>query len=310
MFFFGPKKDKYYDVAQKLFTALAEAAQPDWKNRILMQRDLMKKAKRTNEDSALAVSFKTLPDDACIKPRVPANEDRPFASLRLQKDGRAFFADIIVDPDGAISTIQFTQHYLAEDGFDVCGVDFFPNLFHAPHLDSPKQETSFRISEKLVSILGLEWDREFPPPETSDQDDDDGEDSEPGYAPAPPPEIREEYASLIHTKLPDDWQEFSKYFSRVSYHGAEVYGYCEEMQIIPLAPCETAWYLVARVENEMSSGFESYVLASSAPEMQNTLYFLAEHDGGEPDAIPIGTDLFGFLRKAEDPDYLKSILKD
>ena len=42
------EKDKYYDIAQKLFTALADAAPDDWKNKILMQRDLMKKAKLIN----------------------------------------------------------------------------------------------------------------------------------------------------------------------------------------------------------------------------------------------------------------------
>ena len=131
MFFFGPKKDKYYDIAQKLFTSLADAAQPEWKNRILIQRDLMKRAKRANEDSALALSFKSLPDDARIMPKHPQVLEVPFASVRLSKDGKEFFADISVSPDGAIGTIQFTQHYLAENGFDVLGVDFFPNLFNS-----------------------------------------------------------------------------------------------------------------------------------------------------------------------------------
>ncbi len=308
MFLFGPEKDKYYDIAQKLFTALADAAQEDWKNKILMQRDLMKKAKRTNEDSALAVSFKSLPDDARIMPKHPQVLEVPFASVRLNKDGKEFFADISVSPDGVIGTIQFTQHYLAENGFEVRGVDFFPNLFKAQRLDPPKQEKPFRISEKLVSILGSEWDRELPPVELDDPEEDYGKQT---YAPALPPEIREEYTRLIHTKLPDDWQEFSGYFSRASYHSAlDVYGYCDELQIIPLAPCETAWYLVARVRNEMSSTFESYILASSDPAMQDSLYFLPEHDGGEPDLIPIGTDLFGFLRKADDEDFLKSLKKN
>ncbi len=307
MFFFGPKKDKYYDIAQKLFTSLADAAQPEWKNRILIQRDLMKRAKRANEDSALALSFKSLPDDARIMPKHPQVLEVPFASVRLSKDGKEFFADISVSPDGAIGTIQFTQHYLAENGFDVLGVDFFPNLFNAPYLGSPKQEKPFRISEKLVSILGADWDRELPPVEIDDPEEDYGRQT---YAPALPPEIREEFARLIHTKLPDDWQEFSRHFSHASYHGAlDVYGYCDEMQIIPLAPCETAWYLVARVRNEMSSTFESYILASSDPAMQDSLYFLTEHDGGESDLIPIGTDLFGFLRKADDEDFLDSLKK-
>ena len=306
MFFFGTKKDKYYDIAQKLFSALADAAPYDWKEKILMQRDLMKKAKRTNEDSALSLSFKHLPEEARPKASIPSGG--PFASARLKKAEKEFYADFNIGLDGAICEIQFTQHYLAENGFDVCSVDFFPNLFNAPHLGSPKQEKPFRISEKLVSILGPEWDRELPPVEIEDPEEDYGKQT---YAPALPPEIREEFARLIHTKLPGDWQEFSRYFSRASYHGAlDVYGYCDEMQIIPLPPCETAWYLVARVRNEMSSTFESYVLASSDPAMQDSLYFLAEHDGGEPDLIPIGTDLFGFLRKADDEDFLKSLEKN
>ena len=92
MFFFGPKKDKYYDIAQKLFTSLADAAPNDWKQKILMQRDLMKRAKRANEDSALALSFKSLPDDARIMPKHPQVLEIPFASVRLSKDGKEFFA--------------------------------------------------------------------------------------------------------------------------------------------------------------------------------------------------------------------------
>ena len=306
MFFLGPKKDKYYDIAQSLFSVLAEAAPDDRKREIAMQRGLMKKAKRVNEDSALAVSFKSLPDDARIMPKHPQVLEVPFASVRLSKDGKEFFADISVSPDGAIGTIQFTQHYLAENGFDVLGVDFFPNLFNAPRLEPPKQEKTFRISEKLVSILGAEWDRELPPAEIDDPEEDCGKQT---CAPALPPEIREEFARLIHTKLPGDWQEFSRHFSLASYHGAVVYGFCDEMQVIPLAPCETAWYLVARVRNEASSIGESFVLASSDPAMQDSLYFLAEYDGGESDLIPIGTDLFGFLRKAEDQGFLDSLKK-
>lgn len=304
MFFFGPKKDKNYDIAQKLFTALADAAPNDWKNRILMQRDLMKKAKLCNLDSALVLFFKHLPEEA--RPNISLVLEEPFASIRLKKAERVFYADFNIGPDGTICAIQFT--FFPKDGvFDVSDVDFYPEILGKVSLPQ-KQNTAFRISEKLVSILGPEWDREFTPPEESAAEDEVGEESEKqDYAPALPPEIREEYARRIHTKLPDDWQEFSKYFFQLPYHNAVVYGYGDELQLIPMHPGETAMYLVARLENEMSSVFESYILASADPAKQNTLYFLAEHDDGESDAIPIGNDLFGFLRKAGDPKFLKSL---
>ena len=53
-----------------------------------------------------------------------------------------------------------------------------------------------------------------------------------------------------------------------------------------------------------------YVLASSDKAKWNSLYYLAAYDGCEADCVPIGTDLFGFLRKAEDPAFLKSLKKD
>ena len=115
---------------------------------------------------------------------------------------------------------------------------------------------------------------------------------------------------MIHTELPDDWQEFSKYFSELVYHGATVYGCTEEMQLVPMHPGDTAMYLVARVPNEDSDIGESFVLASSDKAKWNSLYYLADYDGTGADCVPIGTDLFGFLRKAEDPAFLKSLKKD
>ena len=306
MFFFGPKKDKYYDVAQKLFTVLADAAPVDWKNRILMQRDLMKKAKLCNSDTALVLFFRHLPEEA--RPDVSIVLEEPFASIRLKKAEKEFYADFNIGSDGTICAIQFT--YFPKDCvFDVSDVDFYPEILGKVSLPI-KQDAAFRISEKLVSILGPEWDREFPPPESSAADNDDGDESRPDHAPALPPEIREQNARRIHTKLPDDWQEFSKYFSELLYHGSTVYGCTEEMQLIPMHPGDAAMYLVARIMNGDSDIGESYVLASSDKAKWNTLYYLADYDGCEADCVPIGTDLFGFLRKAEDPDYLKSFMKD
>ena len=307
MFFFGPKKDKYYDIAQKLFTALADAALEGWKQQILMQRDLMKKAKLCNSDSALALFFKHLPEEA--RPNVSTVLEEPFASIRLKKAEKEFYADFNVGPDGTICAIQFT--FLPKDCvFDVSDVDFYPEILGKVSLPG-KQDAAFRISERLVSILGPEWDREFLPPETSDPDDEDSEDSMPDfYASALPAEIREQYARRIHTELPDDWLEFSRYFFQFTYHNAVVYGCGDELQLIPMHPGDTAMYLVARIMNEDSDIGESYVLASSDKTKWNTLYYLADYEGGEADCIPIGTDLFGFLRKAEDSDYLKSLKKD
>ena len=308
MFFFGTKKDKYYDIAQKLFTALADAAPYDWKEKILTQRDLMKKAKLCNLDSALALFFKRLPDEA--RPKVPADVlEKAFASVRLKKAEKEFFADFNIGPDGTICAIQFT--FFPKDGvFDVADVDFYPEILGKVSLPQ-KQNAAFRISEKLVSILGPEWDHEFPPPEESATDDEAGEDSgKPDYAPALPPEIREQYARRIHTNLPDDWQEFSRYFSELVYHGATVYGCTEEMQLIPMHPGDTAMYLVARIPNEDSDIGESFVLASSDKSKWNTLYYLAAYDGSEEECVPIGPDLFGFLRKAEDEVYLKKLMKN
>ena len=75
-------------------------------------------------------------------------------------------------------------------------------------------------------------------------------------------------------------------------------------------PGDTAMYMVARIPNEDSDIGESYVLASSDKVKWNTLYYLADYDGSEEECVPIGTDLFGFLRKAEDPAFLKSLKKD
>ena len=122
MFFFGPKKDKYYDVAQKLFTVLADAALVDWKKRILMQRDLMKKAKLCNSDSALALFFKHLPEEA--RPDVSIVLEEPFASIRLKKAEKEFYADFNIGPDGTICAIQFT--YFPKDCvFDVSRTENF-----------------------------------------------------------------------------------------------------------------------------------------------------------------------------------------
>lgn len=307
MFFFGPKKDKYYDIAQKLFAVLANAAPVDWQKRILMQRNMMKKAKLCNSDTALVLFFRHLPEEA--RPDVSIVLEEPFASIRLKKAEKEFYADFNIGPDGTICAIQFT--YFPKDCvFDVSDVVFYPEILGKVSLPI-KQDATFRISEKLVSILGPEWDREFPPPEESAEDDDAGEDSgKPDYAPALPPEIREQYARRIHTELPDDWQEFSKYFSELVYHGSTVYGCTDEMQLIPMHPGDAAMYLVARIMNGDSDIGESYVLASSDKAKWNTLYYLADYEGGEVDCVPIGTDLFGFLRKVENPAFLKSLMKD
>jgi hypothetical protein len=303
MFFFGAKKDKYYDVAQKLFAALAEAVPDDWKEDILMQRDLMKKAKLCNLDSALALFFKRLPEEA--RPMVSVNDEVPFASVRLKKAEKEFFADFHIGPDGTICAIQFT-FFPKDCVFDVSGVDFYPEIMKND-VRPPERKTAFRISEKLVSILGPEWDREFAPPKADleENDDDSAE-----FLPALPPEQRHAWQHAIHAELTDDWREFSESFFQLHYHGAVVYGCGEEMQLIPMHPGDTAMYLVARIENEASSINESYLLASADPAKQHTLYYLAEYDGGESDAIPIGTDLFGFLRKAKDQVFLKSLMKN
>ena len=297
MFFFGPKKDKYYDIAQKLFTVLADAAPDEWKRRILMQRDLMKKAKLCNLDSALALFFKRLPDEA--RPKIPGDVlERPFASIRLKTAEKEFHADFNIGPDGTICAIQFT-FYPMGGAFDVLDVDFYPEILGQVSRASRK-DASFRISEKLVSILGAGWSETVPPgdPETVE------------YCPALQPEQRELWLKhVIHTELPDDWQEFSKYFSEFVYHGATVYGCTDEMQLIPMHPGDTAMYLVARVPNEDSDIGESFVLASSDKAKWGTLYYLADYEGAEAECVPIGTDLFGFLRKAEDPDFLKSLKK-
>ncbi len=299
MFLFGPKQDKYYDIAQKLFTVLADAAPDDWKRRILMQRDLMKKAKLCNLDSALALFFKRLPDEA--RPKIPdAVLERPFASIRLKKAEKEFLADFNIGPDGTICAIQFT--FFPKDGaFDVLDVDFYPEIL-GQGFRAGRQEVAFRISEKLVSILGADWDREFPPP---------GDPENAPYCPALPPEQRELWLKhVLHAELPGDWGEFSKFFSELVYHGSTVYGCTEEMQLIPMRPGDTAMYLVARIQNEDSDIGESYVLASSDKAKWNTLYYLADYDGSEADCVPIGTDLFGFLRKVENPAFLKSMKKD
>lgn len=298
MFLFGPKKDKYYDIAQKLFTALADAAPDDWKRQILIQRDLMKKAKLCNIDSALALFFKRLPDEA--RPKIPdAVLERSFASIRLKKAEKEFYADFNIGPDGTICAIQFT--FFPKDGvFDVLGVDFYQEILGQP-LRASRKDASFRISEKLVSLLGAGWSETVPP----------GDPEAVEYCPALPPEQRDHWMKhVIHTELPDDWQEFSRYFSELVYHGATVYGCTEEMQLVPMHPGDTAMYLVARIPNEDSDIGESFVLASSDKAKWGSLYYLADYDGGESDCVPIGIDLFGFLRKAEDPAFLKSLEKD
>ena len=298
MFLFGPKKDKNYFLAQKLFTVLADAAPEGWKQQILIQRDLMKKAKLCNIDSALALFFKRLPDEA--RPKVPDSVlEKPFASVRLKKAEKEFYADFNIGPDGTICAIQFT--FFPKDGaFDVLGVDFYPEILGQP-LRASRKDASFRISEKLVSILGAGWSETVPP----------GDPEAVEYCPALPPEQRDLWLKhVIHTELSDDWQEFSRYFSELVYHGATVYGCTEEMQLIPMHPGDTAMYLVARVPNEDSDIGESFVLASSDKAKWGSLYYLADYDGCEADCVPIGTDLFGFLRKTEDPAFLKSLKKD
>ena len=294
MFFFGTKKDKYYDIAQRFFTVLADSAPDDWKQKIVMQRDLMKKAKLCNFDSALVLFFKHLPEEA--RPKVTLDTEATFASVRLKNAEKEFYADFNIGPDGTICALQFT--FFPKDGvFDVIDVDFYPEILEQS-FRVKRQDAPFRISEKLVSILGPEWDREFVPQEDP---------VEPEFSPAPQPERREFWRRTVHTELPDDWREFSKYFSELVYHDAVVYGCTEEMQLIPMHPGDTAMYLVARIPNAESDINESYVLASSDRNKWNALYYLADYDGGEKDCVPLGMGLFEFIRKAEDPEFLKKL---
>lgn len=298
MFFFGTKKDRYYEIAQRLFTVLADSAPDDWKGRVLLQRDLMKRAKLCNFDSALALFFQRLPDES--KRKMSISSEYPFASVRMKKAEKEFYADFNLAPDGTICAIQFT--FFPKDGvFDVIDVDFYPDLLEQS-FRAKSQDAPFRISEKLILILGPEWDREF-----ALQDDDS---DTPEFSPAPPPERRDFWRHTVHTELPDDWREFSQFFSELVYHDAVVYGCTEEMQLIPMHPGDNAMYLVARIPNAESDIDESYVLASSDKDKWNTLYFLADYDGGETDCVPIGTDLFSFIRKAENPAFPKSLKKD
>ena len=71
----------------------------------------------------------------------------------------------------------------------------------------------------------------------------------------------------------------------------------------------SAMYLIASFMNEQSSCQESYILASADPSKQGSLYYMPDHDVGAAGLVPIGNDLFGFLRKAGDPEFLKSLEK-
>jgi len=305
MFFFGTKKDRNYFLAQKLFGIMAEAAPDGLKEKITLQKDLMRKAKGDDEYS-LKFSYKWLYKG---KPLLDIGEasfaDLPFASVRLRHDdGREFFADFFFDMNGVIFAATFST-FPEDDHFEVVGVDFYPNLLNWAK-GGEKNDVSkkpFRISDKLVSILGRDFDEEYVPEEYDD--------FEFGFEPAPHEELREDWARFVHADLPEEWKEFSRFFSYLEWdEGADstIFGYGRNLDLI-LMDDRSAMYLIASFMNEQSSCQESYILASADPSKQGSLYYMPDHDVGAAGLVPIGNDLFGFLRKAGDPEFLKSLEK-
>ena len=306
MFFFGPKKDKNYFLAQKLFDILAEAAPADLKEKIMLHKDMMRKAKGghglNNNEYSLIFSYKRPVSITEVRAGFPA---LPFASILLKRGEQEFFADFFFNSKGAIFAVMFSK-FPADDRFETVGVDFYPHILNWAKNggdDTPKEP--FRISEKLVSILGKEWDKEYVPYE----DDDFENKPELEFEAAVKEEIRQDWARFIHAEMPEDWLEFSRYFSYFEWDEGEyvaVFGYGRGLDFVKLDD-GTAWYIIARFFNEESSINESFVLAAADPSKQGTLYYLPDHDVGASGLIPIGNDLFGFLRKADDPKFLKSL---
>ena len=309
MFFFGPKKDKNYFLAQKLFDILAEAAPADLKEKIMLHKDMMRKAKGghglNNNEYSLIFSYKRPVSITEVRAGFLA---LPFASILLTRGEQEFFADFFFNSKGAIFAVMFSK-FPADDRFETVGVDFYPHILNWAKNggdDTPKEP--FRISEKLVSILGKEWDKEYVPYE----DDDFENKPELEFEAAAKEEIRRDWARCFHAEMPEDWLEFSRYFSYFEWNEGEyvaIFGYGRSMNFVNLDD-GTAWYVVARFSNEESSINESFVLAPADPSKKGSLYYMPDHDVGAAGLIPIGTDLFGFLRRAEDPDYLKTLMKD
>ena len=305
MFFFGPKKDKNYFIAQKLFDILAEAAPADLKEKIALHKDMMKKAKGGrffNTDYSLIFSYKRT--ISVVEIGAPFM-DLPFASIRLKRDRQEFFADFFFNSKGVIFAVMFSK-FPADDRFEAVSVDFYPHILNWAKDggdDTPKEP--FRISEKLVSILGKKWDQEYVP--YDDVSDENAPEFE--FEAVVKEEIRQDWARFIHAEMPEDWLEFSKYFSYFEWDEGEyvaIFGYGRGLDFVNLDD-GTAWYIIARFFNEESSINESFVLAAADPSKQGSLYYLPDHDVGAAGMIPIGNDLFGFLRKAGDPKYLKSL---
>ena len=307
MFFFGTKKDRNFFLAQKLFDILAESAPADLKEKIALQKDSMKKAKRDN-DYSLVFSYSHSGGEAFLETGAPFLV-LPLASIRLRReDGREFFADFFFDSKGVISAAMFSK-FPADDQFEAVGMAFYPHILNwAKNGGDDTSKEPFRISDKLVSILGKEWDKEYVPYE----DDDFENKPELEFEAAAKEEIRRDWARFLHAEMPEDWLEFSRYFSYFEWNEGEyvaIFGYGRGMDFVNLDD-GTAWYIVARFFNEESSINESFVLAPADPSKQGTLYYLPDHDVGAAGLIPIGTDLFGFLRKAKNPNYLKSLEKN
>jgi len=311
MLFFGPKKDKNYFLAQKLFDILAEAAPEGLKGKIALHKDMLKKAKGGlffNTDYSLLFSYKMLYNGEPLLEIGAPFMDLPFASIRLKRGEQEFFADFFFNSKGVIFGVMFSK-VPADDQFEVVSVDFYPHILNWAKDggdDTPKEP--FRISEKLVSILGKKWDKEYVPYE--DVSDENAPELE--FEAAVKEEIRQDWARCFHAEMPEDWLEFSRYFSYFEWDEGEyvaIFGYGRGMDFVNLDD-GTAWYIVARFFNEGSSINESFVLAPADPSKQGSLYYMPDHDVGAAGLIPIGNDLFGFLRKAGDPKFLKSLKKE
>ena len=307
MFFFGPKKDKNYFLAQKLFDILAESAPEGLKEKIALQKDSLKKAK-TNNEYSLVFSYGHSSGEAFLETGAPFLV-LPLASIRLNRNEQEFFADFFFNTKGVISAVMFST-FPKDDRFEVVGVDFYPHIMEwaKGREGDAFSKGPFRISEKLVSILGKKSDIEYVPYE----DDDFENKPELEFESAVKDGIRQDWVRFLHADMPEDWLEFSKYFSYLEWNeGAEaaVFGYGRFLEQI-LMDDGTAMYLIARFINGESSINESFVLASADPAKQGTLYYMSDHDVGAAGLIPIGTDLFGFLRKAKNPSFLKSLEKN
>lgn len=328
MFLFGKSK-LYYNIAQSVVGLLAESAQPDLKEIFLKQKALIKNVTIGSDKSGLTlqVHFKHFPKYNELMD-IESNyiSDRVFASLALRNNGQKFFADVYVRSTGEISTILFTWFPESAE-FELEHVDFFLKYLQTKTKDALNLEP-FRISPKLVALLGADYDRLYTPflfdeddDETDDvedkgglydspfhdDDDDDVEDDseeedddEPEFRPALKSELREEFQRSIHAALPGEMQEFCKYFSTLYWHTTMLYGYSDDMQLIPMGKGKYGMYVVATVQGSEYGADELYVLVSSDPERKGRLYYLSCHDNLEEDCIvPIKTDIFSFILKWE-----------